>query len=184
MKVMQNRITLSPYDPKKRLRLIIDGASTIGTGFVLCQFTDESNPSKGVNIIHTNAKKFDAGRVYSPVEAEAIALKRAIDECHYWIYYADPIMLFSDCSGLLDMMKKPMADIENGKIRKIMEKVQNYHWETIHIPAEENEMVSPYLTYRHLTCRIEFHNNTLFPTFDLRFTVGQISDACNITTDI
>ena len=38
------------------------------------------------------------------------------------------------------MMKKPMADIENGKIRKIMEKVQNYHWETVHIPAEYNEI--------------------------------------------
>ena len=85
-------------------------------------------------------KKFDYGRVYSPVEAEAIALKRAIDECHYWIYYADPVMLFSDCSGLLDMMEKPLADIENGKIRKILEKAQNYHWETQLIPAEENEI--------------------------------------------
>ena len=46
MKVMQTRIMLSPYDPKKRLRLIIDGAKTIGTGFVLCQYVDETNPSK------------------------------------------------------------------------------------------------------------------------------------------
>ena len=49
-------------------------------------------------------------------------------------------MLFSDYSGLLDMMEKPLADIENGKIRKILEKAQNYHWETQHIPAEENEI--------------------------------------------
>ena len=38
------------------------------------------------------------------------------------------------------MMEKPLADIENGKIRKILEKAQNYHWETQHIPAEENEI--------------------------------------------
>ena len=109
MKVMQTRIKLTPYDPKKRR------AKTSGTGFVLCEYVDETNPSKGVNIFLTNAKKFDHGRVYSPVEAEAIALKRAIDECHYWIYYADPIMLFSDCSGLLDMMQSPGQTLKMGK---------------------------------------------------------------------
>ena len=33
--IMKTRIKLSPYDPTKRLRLIIDGAKTVGTGFVL-----------------------------------------------------------------------------------------------------------------------------------------------------
>ena len=36
MEIMKTRIKLSPYDPNKRLRLIIDGAKTVGTGFVLC----------------------------------------------------------------------------------------------------------------------------------------------------
>ena len=49
-------------------------------------------------------------------------------------------MLFSDCSGLLDMMEKPLADIENQKNQKILEKAQNYHWETIHISGEDNEI--------------------------------------------
>ena len=118
MNVMKTRIKLSPYDPKKRLRLIIEGAKTVGTGFVLCQYVNEANPSQRVNIIHTGARKFEPGKICSPVEAEAIALKRAISECHYWIYYSDPIMLFSDCSGLLDMMEKPLADIENGKRKR------------------------------------------------------------------
>ena len=113
MDIMKTRIKLSPYDPTKRLRLIIDGAKTVGTGFVLCQYVNEENPSKGVNIIHAGSKKFKPGKIYSPVEAEAIALSRAIEECHHWIFYSDPIMLFSDRSGLLDMMDKPLADIQN-----------------------------------------------------------------------
>ena len=44
--------------------------------------------------------------------------------------------------------------------------------------------VSPHLTYGHLTYRIDVRNNTLFRTFDLHFTVGQMSDARNITKDI
>ena len=51
MEIMKTRIKLSPYDPTKRLRLIIDGAKTAGTGFVLCQYLIDENPSKGVNII-------------------------------------------------------------------------------------------------------------------------------------
>ena len=83
MTVMKNMITLSPYDPTKRLRLIIDGAKTVGTGFVLCQYLNEANPSKGVAIIHAGAEKFEPGKHYSPVEAEAIALSRAIKACHH-----------------------------------------------------------------------------------------------------
>ena len=65
------------------------------------------------------------------MEAEAIALSRAIEACHHWIVYSDPVMFFSDCSDLLEMMDKPLADIK--KVQKILEKAQNYHWETIHI---------------------------------------------------
>ena len=43
MEIMKTRINISPYDPKKRLRLIIDGAKTIGTGFVLCKQKSKDN---------------------------------------------------------------------------------------------------------------------------------------------
>ena len=49
MDIMKTRIKLSPYDQTKRLRLIIYGAKTVGTGFVLCQYVNEGNPSKGIN---------------------------------------------------------------------------------------------------------------------------------------
>ena len=35
------------------------------------------------------------------------------------------------------MMNKPLADIENLKIQKILMKAQNYHWQTIRINAED-----------------------------------------------
>ena len=53
------RIKLSPYDPTKRLRLIIDGAKTIRTGFVLCQYLNDEKPSKGVNIFYAGSEKLD-----------------------------------------------------------------------------------------------------------------------------
>ena len=65
---------------------------------------------------------------------------RAMEPCHHWLFYSDPVQLFSDCKGLLDMMDKPLADIDNRKIHKSLEKSMNYHWETVHISGEENKI--------------------------------------------
>ena len=40
-KMMKSQIKLSPYNPKKELTLRIDGASLVGTGFVLLQRVKE-----------------------------------------------------------------------------------------------------------------------------------------------
>ena len=52
---MCEQIRLSPYDPTKVLRLVIDGASSQGVGFVSFQWIDEEDPSKGAAIINANA---------------------------------------------------------------------------------------------------------------------------------
>ena len=72
---------------KKRLPLVIDGAKTLGTGFILIQYLNDAKPEKGVNIIHLGSGLLDQEKDYSPVEAEAIALDRAITACHHWLYY-------------------------------------------------------------------------------------------------
>ena len=46
MKIIQIRIRLSQCDPKKRLRLVIDGAKTVGTGFLLIQYLNDAKPEK------------------------------------------------------------------------------------------------------------------------------------------
>ena len=96
---MQTRIRLSPYDPTKRLRLVKDGIKTVGTGFILIQYLNKAKPEKGVKIIHAGAGKLDPEKDYSPIEAEAIALSRAMEACHHWLYYSDPVQLISDCKG-------------------------------------------------------------------------------------
>ena len=63
-----------------------------------------------------------------------------MEACHHWLYYSDPVQLFSDYSGLLDLMEKPLADVDNKKIQKILEKASNYHWETMLISGDENSI--------------------------------------------
>ena len=46
--LMKKQLKLSPYDPKKKLRLVIDGTRTAGTGFLLIYYVDDKDIKKGI----------------------------------------------------------------------------------------------------------------------------------------
>ena len=46
--LMGDKIRLSPFDPDKTPHLILDGANSVGLGYMLVQFADEEDHSKGV----------------------------------------------------------------------------------------------------------------------------------------
>ena len=139
--IMATQIRLSPYDPEKRLRLVIDGASSIGVGFVLFQYLNDADPTKGACIIQANSSLLGESQVgYSPIDAELIGLDFAARCCHYWLWYCPQIELYSDCSGLLDMLKKPIADIQNRRHQKILIRLQNYNFEGTHIAGTNNRI--------------------------------------------
>ena len=62
-------------------------------------------------------------RDYSLLEVEAIALDRSLASCHHCIYYCEEVELLSDCEGLLGMIDKYLADIDNKKLQKMLEKM-------------------------------------------------------------
>ena len=45
-----------------------------------------------------------------------------------------------DCSGLLDLLHKPLCDIENKRLQRILIRAQNYNFVPHHVPAERNEI--------------------------------------------
>ena len=51
---MLEQIQLTPFDPNKYLRLVIDEASTEGAVFVLFPFVDEMDPGSGAVIVNAN----------------------------------------------------------------------------------------------------------------------------------
>ena len=69
LEIMQTQIKLSPYNPKKKLRLVIDGASSIGTGFMLVQFRNDDKPEMGCNIFQAGSCLLPERRDFSPIES-------------------------------------------------------------------------------------------------------------------
>ena len=101
----------------QELRLIIDGASSIGVGFVLFQYLDDKKPEKGSLIINTNSSMLSEQQVgYSPIDSELIGLDFACKACHYWLYHCPLVRLYSNCSSLLDM-KAPENTHANSKLQ-------------------------------------------------------------------
>ena len=80
---MGKQLKLSPYDSKQKLRLVIDGVRMAGTRFLLIQYVDHKNVAKGVKIIHSGSNVLPLDLDFSSMEAEAIALDRAISACHH-----------------------------------------------------------------------------------------------------
>jgi hypothetical protein len=61
--IVTSQIRLSPYDPDKKLRLVIDGASSVGVGFVLFQFLSDEEPKKGAVIINANSSLLSESQI-------------------------------------------------------------------------------------------------------------------------
>ena len=137
---MKKQLKLSPYNPTQKLRLIIDGAWSAGTGFLLIQYVNDKDKSKGVKIIHSSSHLLALDRDFSSMEAEAIALHRVITACHHWLFYCTEIKLSSDCQGQLDLLNKHLADVDNRSIQKILIRAGNYNWRTKHIKGEHNKV--------------------------------------------
>ena len=78
--------------------------------------------------------------LFSLVECEAIAQDRACVSCHHWIYYADRVNLVSNCSGILDMLTKPLSEVTNRRLKRIMERVWNYNSINQHMTGSENKV--------------------------------------------
>ena len=82
---------------------------------------------------------------------------------HHWIYYCEEVELVSDCHGLLGMFGKPLADITNRKLQKIMEKVQNYAWTLTHIKGETNKIADALSRLCTQVCLYSHHYENIKP---------------------
>ena len=95
---------------------------------------------KRLKIINAGSCFLPDDRDYSCVEVETIALDRAMAAIHHWIYYCKQVELISDCEGLLGMMGKHLAVIENRKLQKLPEKAANYSWKLQYIKGKEKKI--------------------------------------------
>ena len=124
---------------------MIDNAKTVGTGFLLIQYSNDRKLEKGINIINAGSGLLPDDNDYSAVGAEAIALDHAISACHHWIYYCDTVEFICVCEGLLGLMDKNLADEDNRKLQKILETASNKRWQLNHVKGSDKTYLVRYV---------------------------------------
>ena len=138
-KIFKNQIRLSPFNPNKPINILTDGASSSGIGFVFYQPTDIS--TQEVTIVQANSSALKKSQMaYCPVDTEVLALKFACDASQHYLYRAEVIHIYTDCSALEGMFNKPLSEIKNRRIRNMIEKPMGFDFKFHHIPGVENKI--------------------------------------------
>ena len=114
------------------------------------------DPSSGAVIVNANCTRFKEAQLrFLPIEAEGIALDFAISASNYWISYCPQVELYSDGSGLLDLLGKPLCDIENKGLQRILTRAQSFDFVPHHVPGVSNEIADCLSRLRGVISRTE-----------------------------
>ena len=63
-----------------------------------------------------------------------------IASCNHYVYYCNEVELPRDCEGLSGIMEKCLADEDNRKVQKILERAANNIWKLTHIKEKHNNI--------------------------------------------
>ena len=77
---------------------------------------------------------------YSPVEGEALAVAWGLKKCRYFLEGCQNLSVGVDHKPLLGLYSptKGLADIENNRLRRLVEKATQYRFAVFHIPGARN----------------------------------------------
>ena len=119
---------------------------------------------------------------YSPVDTEVLALKFACDASQHYLYGAEVINIYTDCSALEGMFNKPLSEIKNRRIRNMIEKLMVFNFKFHHIPGVENKIAD---CLSRLTRRIRAteHFSLSEPTLGNYYKVKRISNSSPVECD-
>ena len=139
----KRKITETPvldyFDTRRPTELLTDAARIAGgLGFALRQTTDDG---RKVLICCGSRSLTSAERNYSTIESECLGIVWAIKKCRIYLLGAD-FVVYCDHAPLEPMINglngKSLADIENPRLQRLLQKVAGYTFEVRHIQGVRN----------------------------------------------
>ena len=128
---IKTTVALSPLDPSLPIHLHTDAAKRTGMGFVLSQ---PRRDGRGRNIVAISSTGFSSSQMnYSPVECELLAIQWALNKLDFFVRGANLVEVFTDCSGVVGILDKHMADIKNNRLQRMIEKFSHINVQAHHV---------------------------------------------------
>ena len=139
---LKEHIKVSPLDTSKDLLVWSDAAPSEGMCYVIAQWRDPEDHKKGVNIVSCDSTTFNGGkRSLNPFEAELAGVHWALTKEHYFTCGAPRITVFCNCEGLGRFLADDMEKIKNARARAMVEEIQIYPIEVVHVPGAKMELL-------------------------------------------
>ena len=131
----QNLLT-SHFNPAAKTVLVTD-ASRVGIGYMLMQTEEDgSNP----RLIQCGGRSLTAPeRNYAVVELELLASVHGIRQCRYYLQ-GTHFKIYSDHRGLVGLQKRPLPDIENARLLRLLLKIVDYDYEIMWVQGKKNNI--------------------------------------------
>ena len=117
-----------------------------GIGFLLlqqycqCQKTTPRCCPDGWKLCYVNSRFLsDIESRYAPIEGELLAVTWSLKKTRHWVLGCPGLIVATDHKPLIGLFEKELGDIDNPRLRVLMEKTLPFQFTTIHLAGIENK---------------------------------------------
>ena len=149
-KCLANLTVLTQFDPKLPTRLTADGSKLKGLGYTLQQEHGRSCTCKCPEIVWKNIQcgsRFltETESRYAPIEFEALSVVWAVIKCKYFLTGLSEFLIRNDHKTLIPILNNyNLNDIENPRVRRLVEKLRPYRYRAEHISGNKNTVADAF----------------------------------------
>ena len=127
-------LVLKNFNPMLQTQVITD-ASRVGVGFILRQ-RDNSGQWR---LVQCGSRALNGPESrYAVCEIEALGVLFAIQKCRHYLLGMTEFEVLTDHKSLRGVFAKDLASVENVRLRRCMEKLQEYNFKISYITGKEN----------------------------------------------
>lgn len=144
-KILTGDLVLRPFNPAAPSTELIVDASRSGLGFLLMQ-TDANTRRR--HLVQCGSRALQPAETrYAVCELEMLSCLFAIQKCKHYLLGMKTFELITDHRSLGGVFAKDLCDIENVRLRRYREKLQEYTFNVIWRPGKSNLMADALSRY-------------------------------------
>ena len=136
-KILTGPLIMGYYNPILKTEVITD-ASRIGLGFILRQFDENADRWR---LIQCGSRALsDTESRYAVCELEGLGILFALRKCRHYLIGMAKFDILTDHKSLISVFKKDLCSTENVRLRRYLEKVQEFNFEVKYTKGSKNNI--------------------------------------------
>ena len=134
--LLTSPVVCKPFNPELPTELLTDASKLKGLGFALIQ----RNADESIHLVHCGSRSLSAAeKNYAVIELEMAAIYYAVVKCKYYLYsMPKKFTVLTDHRPLVGIFAKPLDALENARLRRYCERMQEYRFDVKWTPGKEH----------------------------------------------